>query len=197
MSDSYGAMDARTVQRSLPIWAFALPMLVVVAAVAIAVMLLTMGRSPSVSGGPARVGVTAPAFSTWDLSGKPVNLTDFRGRPVLLTFWATGCAACKEELPALQGIQDRYQSTGLTVLAVNYGETNDVRMSQYLAALHVNLKAVIDPKGTIAHAYGVFGLPITVLVDRKGRVGQIIIGLVPSAVLEDAVARITGQAAMS
>jgi thiol-disulfide isomerase/thioredoxin len=142
------------------------------------------------------VGGTAPAFASWDLSGKKVSLSDFKGHPVLITFWATWCTACQEELPAVQRIRDRYQSTGLSVLAVNYRETNTGRMSDYLAGLHVNLQAVMDPEGTISSAYGVdIGLPISVLLDRKGTVLQIIIGVVSSAALEAAVGQVAGPAA--
>jgi cytochrome c biogenesis protein CcmG, thiol:disulfide interchange protein DsbE len=195
MIEPIGAGAPRSGARPVPKWALALPVLVVVATVATAVALITVGKSPSVSGGLVTVGTTAPAFSSWDLSGNKVSLADFKGRPVLLTFWATSCTACQQELPELQSIQDRFKSTGFTVLAVNYRETNDARMSQYLAGLHVNLKAVIDPQGTIAHAYRVFGLPISVLLDRKGTVRQIIIGLVPSAVMEAAVAQVAGPVA--
>ncbi len=183
----------------MPRWALALPLLVVVAATATAVAMITSGGSAktvSVAGGVARVGGTAPAFTSWDLTGNKVSLADFKGRPVLLTFWATWCTACQDELPALQRIRDRYQSTGFTILAVNYKETNNARMSQYLAGLHVNLEAVIDPEGAIATAYGVdIGLPINVLLDRKATVTQIIVGLVPSAALETAVGKVAGPTA--
>ena len=178
----------------MPKWALALPVLVVVVVVAVAVAMITGGRSPhtvSVSGGVARVNGPGPNFSSWNLNGKKVSLADFKGRPVLLTFWATWCTACREELPALQGIQDRYQSTGFTILAINYRETDNRRLIQYLSGLHVNLEAVIDPEGTIATAYGVtIGLPVNVLLDRAGTVVQVILGEVPSATLESAVSRI-------
>ncbi len=179
----------------MPRWALALPLLVVVVATATAVAMVTTGKSAktaSVSGGVARVGGTAPGFTSWDLAGNKVSLADFKGRPVLLTFWATWCTACQDELPALQGIRDRYQSTGFTVLAVNYKETSNARMSQFLAGLHVNLEAVVDPEGSIATAYGVdIGLPISVLLDSKAIVTQIFVGLVPSAELETAVGKVT------
>jgi thiol-disulfide isomerase/thioredoxin len=196
MIESGGARDLQPAARPVPKWALALPLLVVVVAAAIAVTLVTAGRSsrtPSVSGGLARVGGAAPGFSSWDLSGKKVSLADFKGRPVLITFWATWCTACQEELPAVQRIRDRYQATGLGVLAVNYRETNDGRMSQYLAGLHVDLEALIDPEGSIASEYGVdIGLPISVLLDRQGTVAQIMIGSAASAGLEDAVLRVAG-----
>ncbi|MHB8686022.1 MAG: TlpA disulfide reductase family protein [Candidatus Dormibacteraceae bacterium] len=164
------------------------------AVVAVAVAMITVGRSPqtvSVSGGVARVDGRAPNFVSWDLNGKKVSLTDFKGRPILLTFWATWCTVCREELPALQRIQDRYQSTGFTILAINYRETDNRRLRQYLDGLQVNLKAVIDPEGTIAAAYGVeIGLPVNVLLNRAGTVVQIMIGEVPNATLESAVGQL-------
>lgn len=142
------------------------------------------------------MGGTAPAFTSWDLGGKKVSLSDFKGHPVVITFWATWCTACQEELPAMQRIRDRYQSSGLSVLALNYRETSNARMSEYLAGLHVNLQAVIDPDGTIASAYGVdIGLPITVLLDRSATVVQILIGSVANAALEAAVAHVVAPAA--
>ncbi|MHB8688858.1 MAG: TlpA disulfide reductase family protein [Candidatus Dormibacteraceae bacterium] len=181
----------------VPKWALALPVLVIVAVTAGAVVMITVGRSPqavSVSAGVARVGGVggpAPTFTSWDLNAKRVSLSDFKGRPVLLTFWATWCTVCREELPALQRLQDRYQSTGFTILAINYRETDNRRLAQYLAGLQVHLKPVIDPEGTIAGAYGVdIGLPVNVLVNRAGTVTQIIIGAVPNASLENAISRI-------
>lgn len=198
MIESGGARDLVPVPRSVPMWALALPVLVVVVAAATGVALITVGRSsrtPSVSPGLARVGGTAPAFTSWDLRGNKVNLADFKSHPVLITFWATWCTACQEELPTVQRIRDQYQSTGFSVLAVNYRETNNSRMSQYLAGLHVNLEAVIDPEGTIASAYGVdIGLPISVLLDGTGTVVQIWVGAVTSAALETAVGKVARPA---
>jgi cytochrome c biogenesis protein CcmG, thiol:disulfide interchange protein DsbE len=199
MIQSGGARDPLLVTRPVPKWALALPVLVVIVAVATAVGIISVGRSAktaSVSGGLARVGGTAPAFTSWDLSGNKVSLADFKGRPVLLTFWATWCTACQQELPELQRLRDRYQATGFTVLAVNYKETNNARMSQYIAGLHVNLESVVDPDGAIATAYGVdIGLPINVLLDRKATVLRILIGVPPSGVLETAVGQIVGPTA--
>jgi peroxiredoxin len=177
----------------------ALPLIVVVAALATGAALITFNRSTSmvsVTGGVAAVGHPAPAFSTWDLNGEKVSLADFKGRPVLITFWATWCTACQAELPAVQRLRDGNQTEGLTVLAVNYRETDNGRMRAYLSGLHVDLEAVIDPDATIASAYGVdVGLPVVVLLDRSGTVAQVLVGAVPSTALEAAVARVVGGAA--
>ncbi|MEA2633720.1 MAG: cytochrome c biosis protein CcmG, thiol:disulfide interchange protein DsbE [Chloroflexota bacterium] len=182
--------------REVPRWALALPLIVVIAAVATGAALVIYSRSArtvTVTGGIAAVGRPAPLFSTWDLNGNKVSLGDLRGHPVLLTFWATWCTACREELPAVQQLRDGNQSGGLRVLAVNYRETDIGSMRTYLAGLHVDLVAVIDPDAAIASAYGVdIGLPVVVLLDRSATVSQILIGAVPSATLEAAVARVVG-----
>jgi thiol-disulfide isomerase/thioredoxin len=175
----------------VPVWALALPVLVVLVATAVGVTMVIADRPANavwVAAGHARVGEAAPNFTSYDLQGNKVSLSDFGSRPVLLTFWATWCTVCKEELPALQGLEQRYSSDGLKVLAVDYRETSNERMRQYLAGINVTLQSAIDPAAAIATAYGVdVGLPVNVVVDRAGRVAQIMIGEVTIASIETAV----------
>jgi thiol-disulfide isomerase/thioredoxin len=185
----------------VPAWALALPVLVVLVATSVGVAVVVSGRSSNtvwVAAGHARVGGTSPDFTTWDLSGKRVNLSSFGTRPVLLSFWATWCTVCKEELPSLQGLQDQYRSGGLAVLAVNYRESSTDRMRQYLSGLRVNLESAIDPEGSIGSADGVdVGLPVNVLSDRSGTVVRIMIGAVPVASIQDAIKQVVSPAAPS
>jgi thiol-disulfide isomerase/thioredoxin len=184
--------------RQVPAWALLLPVLVVLIAMSAGIALVVAGRSSNpvwVAAGHARVGGTTPDFSSWDLNGKRVSLSELGRRPVLLTFWATWCTVCRDELPALQGLQDQYRAGGFTVLAVNYRESSNDRMRQYLAGLHVNLQTVIDPDGAIGAAYGVdVGLPVNVLSDRSGTVARIMIGEVPIAAIDEAVRQAVGPA---
>jgi thiol-disulfide isomerase/thioredoxin len=183
----------------VPAWALALPVLVVLAATAAGVAMVLADRSSNpvwVAAGHARVGEAAPNFTSYDLQGNKVGLSDFGSRPVLLTFWATWCTVCKDELPALQALEQRYSSDGLKVLAVNYRETSNERMRQYLAGINVTLQSVIDPGAAIAMAYGVdVGLPVNVVVDRSGRVAQIMVGEVPIASIETAIKQVVTPAA--
>jgi thiol-disulfide isomerase/thioredoxin len=184
--------------RQVPAWALLLPVLVVLVATGAGIAMVVAGRSSStvwVAAGQARVGGSTPDFSSWDLDGKRVSLSELGRRPVLLTFWATWCTVCRDELPALQELQDQYRADGLTVLAVNYRESSNDRMRQYLAGLHVNLQTVIDPEGAIGTAYGVdVGLPVNVLSDRSGTVARIMIGEVPIASIGDAVKQVVAPA---
>jgi thiol-disulfide isomerase/thioredoxin len=180
-----------TERRQVPAWALALPVFVVLLAVSTGVALVVANRPSSsvwVASGNAIVGGTSPNFTTLDLGGKKVSLSDFTGRPVLLSFWATWCTVCHDELPALQRLQVQYRAGGFEVLLVNFRETSNDRMRQYLSGLHVNLESVVDPDGAIAAAYGVdVGLPVNVLSDRSGKVARILIGEIPIATLESAV----------
>jgi cytochrome c biogenesis protein CcmG, thiol:disulfide interchange protein DsbE len=170
---------------------------VVVAAVAVGsvVVLSNAGvKTASVDPGVAQVGKRAPGFTSWDLGGRRVSLDEFRGKPVLLTFWATWCTACQDELPALQKIGNQYRSSGLTILAVDYRETDTARMSQFLAGLHVNMEAVVDPQGSIAGAFGVdLGLPVNVWLDRSHVVSRIMVGAQPASSLDAAAAQLAGS----
>lgn len=180
--------------RRVPAWGLALPVLVVLLAMGVGIAMVVAGRQSNtvwVAAGHARVGGTDPNFTSWDLGGKKVSLSDFGARPVLLSFWATWCTVCQEELPALQRLQDKYRSDGFEVLLVNYRESSQDRMRQYLAGLHVSLKTVIDPDGSIGSAYGVdVGLPVNVLSDRAGKVARIMIGQVPIASIESAISQV-------
>jgi thiol-disulfide isomerase/thioredoxin len=185
-------VSARTTDaRPIPAWALALPVVVVLLAVTAGVAMVVASRPSSsvwVASGHAIVGGTSPNFASRDLEGKKISLSDFGGRPVLLSFWATWCTVCRDELPALQRLQDQYGAGGLVVLLVNYRETSTDRMRQYLAGLSVKLEAVIDPDGVIATAYGVdVGLPVNVVSDRSGKVSRILIGEVPIATIESAI----------
>jgi thiol-disulfide isomerase/thioredoxin len=184
--------------RPVPAWALALPLLVVLVATAAGVAIVIADRSSNavwVAAGHASVGAPAPNFTSYDLQGKKVSLSDFASRPVLLTFWATWCTVCKDELPALQTLEQRYSANSFAVLAVNYRETDNVRMRQYLAGDNVTLQSVIDPGASIASAYGVdVGLPVNVLIDKTGHVVRIMVGEVPGASIETAIQQLVAPA---
>ncbi len=180
--------------RSVPSWSLALPVLVVVIATATAAGAVLLTRSPKhpwVATGTAAVGRPAPDFQSWTLDGSQVRLSDLKGRPVLLTFWATSCTACQDEFPSLQRIQESHQASGLTVLAVDYRETNTAAMKQFLDRMHVRFTPVIDPDGTIAWAYGVdIGLPVNVWLDAGHTVVQVMLGAHTEADLAAAAAKV-------
>lgn len=188
------AVEARAADpggRRVPVWALALPVLVVLVVTAAGIAEVLGGRNGEtvwVGPGHARLGGAAPDFTSWDLAGKKVGLTDFHGRTVLLSFWATWCTACRDEMPALQALRDRYTPEGFSMLAVNYRETSTDRMRQYLDGINVDVQALIDPDGAIASAYGVdIGLPVNVLIDTQGKVVGILVGETPAPAIQQAI----------
>jgi cytochrome c biogenesis protein CcmG, thiol:disulfide interchange protein DsbE len=139
----------------------------------------------TVTGGIARVGATAPDFTTQRLDGSSVRLTAFRGKPVLLNFWATWCAPCRDEMPLIQRAADQYASAGLTVIAVDYQQTNRAAMEAFLRQVGAKFPAAYDPDGQIAGEYGVgVGLPVSVFIDGSGKLQFIQVGQMSESVLQ-------------
>ncbi len=133
-------------------------------------------NAPAASVGTGTLAVGSPAvdLTATTLDGATVRLSGLRGHPVLINFWATWCAACRAEMPAIQRTWDQDHARGFEVLAVNFRETDLEAMRRFLQAAGVRYGSVLDPDGRIAQAYGVtFGLPVSVFVDRSGRVAVI------------------------
>ena len=121
--------------------------------------------------------VPAPLGTFYDLSGAPVKLSDFKGRLVLLNFWATWCAPCVREMPSLDRLQAAYRHRGLAVLGVSIdrGGMAAVRpFIQRLSLLHMGL--YLDTKSVLARAFGIVGLPTTFVIDPKGLVVAVMNG---------------------
>jgi peroxiredoxin len=123
---------------------------------------------------PLKAGQRAPAFSAQDLDGRTISLSGLRGRPVLLTFWATWCQPCREELPLVAAAYRDHQSQGLAVVAVDYGNESAETVRAFWNQMGLMPSPVLDPDGKIADAYGVglqvTGLPVSVFIARDGTV---------------------------
>ena len=115
--------------------------------------------------------VPAPEAAIQDGDGKSLTLAVFWGRVVLLNFWATWCAPCVHEMPTLDAVQADLRDEGLAVVAVSLDRGGRKVVAPFYAAHELdNLEIYLDPKGSFARAYGMRGLPTTMLVDRQGRI---------------------------
>lgn len=126
-----------------------------------------------VSAAPFQV---APNFEAQDLDGNIVRLSDFQGSPVILNFWATWCTACRAEIPALQRVFEERRAEGLEVLGVDWGERSVGSAQNYMNSLGATYLNVMDPTGKIGDEYRVFGLPVTLAIDKDGVIVDVISG---------------------
>jgi len=144
------------------------PLALALVGVAVAAAVAVLAFRPSgdqVSGtGPA------PPFSTIDLQGQRVRLADYQGEAVLLNFWASWCIPCRKEFPLMRAVHGK----GVTVLGVVFNDTAEAA-AEFMREQDAPWPGLQDPRGRIAAAYDVGlrpGIPVTVLIDREGRLAE-------------------------
>ena len=116
-----------------------------------------------------------PPLSLKDLSGKEHALADYRGKVLLLNFWATWCEPCKDEMPSMRALKERLAGQPFEVLVVNYGEGAG-KVREFLTREKLELVALLDPNKDAARAWRVRVLPGSYLIDTDGRVRSNVIG---------------------
>jgi peroxiredoxin len=117
----------------------------------------------------------AEDFRLTDLTGKEQSLSQYRGKIVLLNFWATWCKPCTTEMPAMQTAYDKLREKGFVVLAVNELE-DDAKVREHIKQYGHTFPVLMDRDNKVANQFGVFGLPVTVFIDQEGRVQEYIKG---------------------
>jgi peroxiredoxin len=128
------------------------------------------------------VGLPAPDFSGKDLRRADVSLADFKGRVVVLDFWATWCRPCVEAIPHMQALAERLTEEPVTVLGVNRDDPgSEKKVENFLEKKKITLRQVLDFEGKIAEQYRVTGIPCTVLIDQQGLVQEISVGFAPGS----------------
>jgi peroxiredoxin len=115
-------------------------------------------------------------FSVPTLEGGRLGLADFRGRVVLLNFWATWCPPCVTELPAMERLHQRHLARGFTVLAVSLDTLGAPAVAAFVRERGLTFPVGLDPASDVARAYGVRALPTTALLDRQGRALGVAVG---------------------
>jgi cytochrome c biogenesis protein CcmG/thiol:disulfide interchange protein DsbE len=116
------------------------------------------------------VGVPAPDFDLASLDGKRVKLSDFRGKAVLLNFWATWCSPCKVEMPWFVELQKKYGNDGFVVLGIAMDDSDPAKIAQFAAEMGVNYPVLLGTD-KISDDYGdVQFLPTTFYIDRDGKI---------------------------
>ena len=139
------------------------------------------------------VGTPAEDFQLIDLYGNQQRLSQYRGKIVLLNFWATWCKPCTTEMPAMQTTYDKLRDKGFVVLAVNELE-DEAKVRQHIKEYSHTFPVLLDRDNKVANQFGVFGLPVSVFIDENGVVQEYIKGgLLTEQRIYDVVARIQKQ----
>jgi cytochrome c biogenesis protein CcmG/thiol:disulfide interchange protein DsbE len=116
------------------------------------------------------LGRPAAAFSLTTFAGSPLSLESLRGKVVVLNFWASWCVpACYEEAPALERTWRAYKDNGVMVVGVDV-QDKEAAAREFLARFEHSFPNAPDPRGRVSVDYGVYGVPETFFIDRKGRV---------------------------
>jgi thiol-disulfide isomerase/thioredoxin len=122
-----------------------------------------------------QIGFQAPDFVLSELGGEAIRLEELRGQPVILNFWASWCAPCRAEMPALEKIAQEYASKGLVMLLVNQGES-EASITPFLEGVGISAPVLLDRDLTATSLYRVNALPPTFFIDKDGRIQDYIIG---------------------
>ena len=132
----------------------------------------------------------APEFALKDADGKTVHLSDYRGKVVLLDFWATWCGPCKVEIPWFVDMQRKNKDKGFEVLGVSMDDEGWEAVKPFVARLGVNYRVLIGDDDTAQRYGGVDALPTTFLIDRGGKIAAVHIGLANRRDFEDGIAQL-------
>jgi len=105
-----------------------------------------------------------------DINQKSVNLDDFKGKLILLNFWATWCAPCKEEMPSLDDLQSNSKFSNLKIFPINIGQEEITKSESFFKKLNIkNLDIYIDAPITLAKKFSLRGVPTTILLNKEGK----------------------------
>ena len=153
--------------------------------------------TPAEGGGDASSasqGSPAPEFELPDLSGQTVRLADYRGQVVVVDFWASWCSPCKEELPVLEELYQKYRGDGLTIVGVNLDEEAEDAKG-FLESTGVTFPVGLDPEGAIADKYAPPKMPTSYIIDPEGNIVHVQAGYEAddAAIIEEKIVALLGK----
>ncbi len=160
-------------------------------AIAVAAIALALAGCSSSKGSRADSGrKPAPNFSLKDAEGRTVQLSDFKGKVVLLNFWATWCGPCKLEIPWFVEFERKYKDKGFEVVGVSMDEDGWNAVKPFLSENQMNYRVVLGDDKVASSYGGVESLPTSFIIDREGRIAQVHIGLVNKSKYEQDISEL-------
>jgi len=157
------------------------------------VVLVSCARTPAPIGA-VNSRKAAPGFTLSDSKGAAVRLSDYKGRVVLLNFWATWCHGCKVEIPWFMEFANQYQASGLTVIGVSLDADGWKSVKPYLDEKKINYTVVVG-NDDLAKLYQVDNMPKTLLIDRDGKIAAAHSGMVDRAGCEGEIRELIRESA--
>jgi peroxiredoxin len=119
---------------------------------------------------------SASDFEIEKLGGGKAGLADYKGKLVLLNFWATWCIPCREEMPGMETLWQKYKEQGFVVLAVSVDEGSKSRIEKYSKMFNLSFPILLDPESEVSDLYKVSNMPTSFLIDGNGKVISRIVG---------------------
>ncbi|MFP5505583.1 MAG: TlpA family protein disulfide reductase [Gammaproteobacteria bacterium] len=136
---------------------------------------LLLAGAVQAAGFEARPATPAPDLQAQDLAGATKTLADYRGKVVLLNFWASWCPPCLREMPSMERLRVKMAGRPLAVVALDSAETR-AEVDAFLAKMQVGFPILLDPDGSNTKRWKVFALPTTFLLDASGRIRYVLTG---------------------
>ena len=162
------------------------PVLTALAAAIAAALFLLACHSSTGSQRPGTVSSNAPNFSVKDLDGKPLDLSSYNGKVVLLNFWATWCTPCRAEIPNFEQFQTQYGPQGLQVIGLSMDDS-DKPVREFYQQFKMNYPVGLSTE-KIAQSYGgILGLPVSFLIGRNGQIAAKYVGAAQIPVVEQEI----------
>jgi len=143
---------------------------------------------------PAIRGVAAPEFELPDVAGTMVKLSDFKGKVVLVNFWATWCAPCEIETPWFVEFDKKYRENGLQIIGISLDEDGVEPVKKFVEKYKIEYKIVMGNEETAQNFGGVIGLPTSFIVDQDGKFYSMHRGLVSKDLYEEEIEGLLGIA---
>jgi cytochrome c biogenesis protein CcmG/thiol:disulfide interchange protein DsbE len=163
-----------------------------IAIVLMAALAITYSRS---AGGPVvelEDRKTAPEFALKDAPGADAKLSDYRGKVILLNFWATWCGPCEVEIPWFIDFENKFRDRGFAVIEVSMDEDGWQAVRPYMREKNVNYRVVLGTDEVARRYGGIESLPTTLLIDRNGRIAAEHVGLVGKSIYEQQIGKLLG-----
>ena len=115
-------------------------------------------------------GEDAPNFTLKNLEGKDVSLSEFRGKFVLINFWATWCGPCKIEMPSLESLYQKFKNKNFAMLAISNDMFGETVVKPFVKVHKLNFPILLDQRLKASNQFGVVSLPSTFMIDPKGKI---------------------------